>query len=231
MSARDRERVLQEIYALAAQGDNAHAVRYYGAWEEDDVVYIQMELCSGTIEREWLAPGGRGGGEDGRPLDAQALCMVAAHAASALAHMHRHGMVHLDVKPSNLYRAMSGVVKLGDFGNARAAEGVGGGVSEGDSDEDEGMGGVQGAEGWGEIAHGDRRYVAPEVLAGRRGGSTGWYAADVFSLGACLLEVAGRRRLPSQGEGFSRVREGGMSQVTLVSTSISTVKGVRHLRY
>ena len=48
--------------------------------------------------------------------------MIAAHAAAGLAHMHRHGMVHLDVKPSNLYLSMSGHVKLGDFGNARSAE-------------------------------------------------------------------------------------------------------------
>jgi hypothetical protein len=41
-SANDRERVLQEIYAFAAQGDNPHTVRYYNAWEEDDVVYIQV---------------------------------------------------------------------------------------------------------------------------------------------------------------------------------------------
>jgi hypothetical protein len=42
--ARDREIALQEIYALAAQGDNPHAVRYYNAWEEDDVIYIQV-MC------------------------------------------------------------------------------------------------------------------------------------------------------------------------------------------
>lgn len=56
--------------------------------------------------------------------------------------------------------------------------------------------GNDGNEGWddGDISHGDRRYVAPEVLEGKgsAGGEDGgksaesWCAADVFSLGASL---------------------------------------------
>lgn len=42
IGARERESALQEIYALAAQGDNLHVVRYYNAWEEEDVIYIQV---------------------------------------------------------------------------------------------------------------------------------------------------------------------------------------------
>jgi serine/threonine protein kinase len=46
---------------------------------------------------------------------------VATHVAAGLAYMHRHGMVHMDVKPSNLYLSMSGAIKLvspacSDFG-------------------------------------------------------------------------------------------------------------------
>ena len=157
VSARDRERVLQEIYALAAQGDNAHAVRYYSAWEEEDIIYIQMELCTGTVADEWKRD--RGGGarthtlgtsagvdsceSTGAPLPEARLRVVAAHAAAGLAHMHRHGMVHLDVKPSNLFVSMSGLVKLGDFGNARSAEAL---VLEDDDEEGAAAGGVLGEE-------------------------------------------------------------------------------------
>ncbi len=41
-----------------------------------------------------------------------------AHAGSALHFMHHHGVAHLDVKPSNMYVSMSGLIKLGDFGHA-----------------------------------------------------------------------------------------------------------------
>jgi len=36
--------------------------------------------------------------------------------AAGLAYMHRHGVVHMDVKPSNLYVAMSGAIKLVSHG-------------------------------------------------------------------------------------------------------------------
>ncbi len=37
------------------QGENPHAVRYFNAWEENDVVYIQTELCQRTLAQEWHA--------------------------------------------------------------------------------------------------------------------------------------------------------------------------------
>ncbi len=36
----------------------------------------------------------------------------------ALAHLHEHGIAHLDVKPDNIYTTPAGVLKLGDFGLA-----------------------------------------------------------------------------------------------------------------
>jgi hypothetical protein len=58
------------------------------------------------------------------------------------------------------------------------------------------------------MLHGDRRYVAPEVLNWElhEEGNGGWYAADVFSLGACLYELASHRRLAAQGDEYVRLR-------------------------
>ena len=55
--------------------------------------------------------------------------------ASALKHIHGLGMVHLDVKPDNIYSTPSGTFKLGDFGLAMAVAqgGQRAGTSEGDS--------------------------------------------------------------------------------------------------
>ena len=49
-SERERERLLREIYALSTQGDNVHVVRYFNAWEQDDKLYIQTELCTGSLD-------------------------------------------------------------------------------------------------------------------------------------------------------------------------------------
>jgi wee1-like protein kinase len=120
---RDKERALREIYALATQGDNVHVVRYYNAWEQDDRLYIQMELCSGT-----LAQLRRRGG----PLGEAALLDVLVQLGAGLAFMHAHGLAHLDIKPDNVYTTERGIYKLGDFGLVAAADARGRVEEEGD---------------------------------------------------------------------------------------------------
>ena len=53
----DRDRMLKEVYALAALSDQAdtatfHIVRYHQAWMEEDRLYIQTEICQGNLEEE-----------------------------------------------------------------------------------------------------------------------------------------------------------------------------------
>ena len=54
--ASDRERMLKEVYALAALSDVSqshafHIVRYHNAWMEDDRLYIQTELCDTSLQK------------------------------------------------------------------------------------------------------------------------------------------------------------------------------------
>eukprot|EP00960_Hanusia_phi_P053609 762186-Hanusia_phi.AAC.4 len=110
---RERERLLREIYALSTQGDNVHVVRYFNAWEQDNKLYIQTELCQGTVAHVRQKNG---------PLDEEYLKDFLVQVATGLAYMHAHKIAHLDVKPENIYTTERGMFKLGDLGLACSAD-------------------------------------------------------------------------------------------------------------
>lgn len=100
------------------------------------------------------------------PLPAHSVRVLGAGLAEALAHVHGLGLVHRDVKPSNVLLTVDGP-RLIDFGIARATDGTASLTSTG-------------------VSIGSPGYMAPEQILGK--GVTG--AADVFSLGAVLAYAA-----------------------------------------
>jgi hypothetical protein len=100
------------------------------------------------------------------PLPEGAVRALGAGLAEALTAVHGLGLVHRDVKPSNVLLALDGP-RLIDFGIARATDGTASLTSTG-------------------VSVGSPGYMAPEQILGR--GVTG--AADVFSLGAVLAYAA-----------------------------------------
>src|SRR6266568_3984615 len=84
----------------------------YGEIEEPHpTAYLVMELVEGAPLSAVLAREGR--------LDPERVLDVVAQAALALGAAHQAGVVHRDVKPSNLMIRRDGVVKVTDFGIAR----------------------------------------------------------------------------------------------------------------
>ena len=86
-SERERERLLREIYALSTQGDNIHVVRYFNAWEENDKIYIQTELCTGSLDGVRKRQGA---------LSEESLRVILVQVATGLSFMHHHKVAHLD---------------------------------------------------------------------------------------------------------------------------------------
>ena len=119
----------------------------------------------------------------------------------ALQHLHDHDLVHMDIKPENIFIGMDGICKLGDFGlMIDLAKGENDGrilraLSENlliiNTLSHSGM-------------EGDPMYLAPEVLSG-----TFSKACDIFSLGVTLLELATDMDLPTGGHLWHDLRSRG----------------------
>ena len=127
---------------------------------------VQVFSAGGDAESAWFAMElVKGESADARAFaSAGEVACLGVAVAEALAYAHRCGILHRDVKPSNIFVGEDGAVKLGDFGLACLAA---------DSVNDR---------------SGTKRYMAPEV---RDGGAVS-EASDQYSLGVTLRELAVR---------------------------------------
>ena len=137
-----------------AQLHHPNIVQVFSAGVDSDCAWFAMELVKGeSAERHVFA-------------SVEDVARLGATVAEALAYAHRCGILHRDVKPSNIFIGDDGRVKLGDFGLACLA-------AEGANDKS-----------------GTKRYMAPEVLSG--GEAT--EASDLYSLGVTLRELASAQK-------------------------------------
>ncbi|OII61832.1 serine/threonine protein kinase [Streptomyces sp. CC53] len=104
------------------------------------------------------------------PLPERSVRALGAGLAEALAAVHALGLVHRDVKPSNVLLALDGP-RLIDFGIARATDSTASLTSTG-------------------VSVGSPGYMSPEQILGKAGGQGVDGATDVFSLGAVLAFAA-----------------------------------------
>ncbi|HSK14824.1 MAG TPA: protein kinase, partial [Gaiellaceae bacterium] len=151
-----RLRFLREA-RMAASLSHPNVVQVFDAGEENGQPWIVMEHVPGTTLAEELARSG--------PLAAEAVAALAPQACAGLEHAHGAGLVHRDVKPQNLLLREDGVLKIADFGIARAAEQTR--LTQ--------VGALLGT----------AAYLAPEQAAGEPVTP----AADVYSLGIVLYEL------------------------------------------
>ena len=85
-------KALAKVCAADSSEEVLHVVRYHQAWIEDHRLFMQTELCDESLEQAMREgrPGGRMGLEEVFDFGRQMLL--------ALDVLHRHGLVHLDVK-------------------------------------------------------------------------------------------------------------------------------------
>lgn len=151
------ERFRREAQA-AANLTHPNIVSVFDWGEADNTYFIVMELVDGVTLSSLI--------QDSSPLDPQRAAIIASDVAASLSFAHKHGVIHRDVKPSNVLLTEDGQVKVTDFGIARAA------TADGDLTQ---TGAVMGT----------ATYIPPEqaqglVVDGR---------SDVYSLGVVLYEM------------------------------------------
>ncbi|GAB1610531.1 wee1-like protein kinase 2 [Argonauta hians] len=187
------ERVaLNEVYAHAVLGQHRHVVRYYSAWAEDDHMYIQNEFCNGGNLAEAVQ----------KPASLRTLKHIIFQVANGLKYIHSKGLVHLDIKPGNIFvhkeeSVESGTescseddpafspqitYKIGDLGHVAKVSNP-------------------------RVEEGDCHYLPKEILAED---FRNLYRADIFSLGLTAYEMAGGGPLPKNGDIWHSLRDDGL---------------------
>jgi serine/threonine protein kinase len=158
----------QREMKMVGRLDHPNVVRAYDADQIGPTLYIVMEYVPGLSLGQKFKNNG--------PLPPMEVVDIAAQAAQGLAHAHAQGIVHRDVKPSNILLG-DGLVKVLDLGLGVLME----------ADEQSNFATADG------IAVGTIDYMSPEQASGKEVDGR----SDLFSLGCAMYHViAGRPPFP-----------------------------------
>ena len=159
-SSEEVERLFQEARAIS-QLNHPNVATVYEVDQHGREPFMAMEFLPGGTLRTKLGKLRDGGGR----LEPKQIVDYALQTAKGLAHAHRHGIIHRDIKADNVLFTADGEAKLTDFGVARIA---------GEQTEDS------------TLTLGTVAYLSPEQAQGHASD----HRADIFSFGVLLYEMA-----------------------------------------
>ncbi|CDK26520.1 unnamed protein product [Kuraishia capsulata CBS 1993] len=203
-----RLRKMEEVEILKILKDNSgndpdgfeYIINLTSYWENSAHLYIMTEYCeNGSLDR-FLTESGK----DSK-LEEWRIWKILIEILMGLRYIHSCGIIHLDLKPANIFITFEGSLKIGDFGLASKTP----------------------------IPpfferEGDREYIAPEIISRRIYDKP----ADIFSVGLIMVEIAANIILPDNGLSWQKLRSGDLSDAgRLSSTDLAEVlaNGESHL--
>ncbi len=163
----------------ASRLSHPHICHIYEVGRADGQLYVVMELLPGRSLAEVLREG---------PLPVEQARRYGIEIADALAHAHESGLVHRDLKSTNVMITPKQGAKVLDFGLARML----------DTHQIDALSQSQRSLTDEGLIAGTLPYMAPELLRGQRGDER----ADIWALGVLLYEMFTGRRPFSGATGF-----------------------------
>ncbi|MFN7914601.1 MAG: protein kinase [Vicinamibacterales bacterium] len=145
--------LLREPRLLAALS-HPNIVSILTAEKQEGVFFIVMEYVKGETLEAVISRAGS--------LDVPTTLDYTCQICNALDHAHRHGVLHRDLRPSNVLVSDAGLLKVADFGTSRFLE----------------------VAAHGTTVIGSPPYMAPEQFQGRA-----LFASDIYSLGVTMFQM------------------------------------------
>ncbi|KRX66788.1 Membrane-associated tyrosine- and threonine-specific cdc2-inhibitory kinase wee-1.3 [Trichinella sp. T9] len=191
----DRRIKLDEVEKHEALPPHPNFVQFVRGWEECGSLYIQTELCDETLSDY---------ANKIHDVPELTVWYFLIDLLIALKHLHDNRLVHLDVKPENIFLTKDEICKVGDFGllfNQRTMN-------------------PQNA------MEGDSKYLAVEALQGIIGPFN-----DIFSLGITILELASDLDVPKNGDVWHYLRSGQLPEGLLRRVSPELREVIRSMMH
>jgi serine/threonine-protein kinase len=141
----------------AARISHPNIVNIYDVGQEKDTYYIVMELVDGKTLKDLI--------RSQAPLSIEKAVDIAIMVCDGVHHAHEKGIIHRDIKPHNILITEHGMVKVADFGIARAVS--------------------SGTITYGNNIVGSVHYFSPEQARGEDINRT----TDIYSIGCVLYEM------------------------------------------
>ncbi|KAG5310713.1 WEE1 kinase, partial [Acromyrmex insinuator] len=211
----NEKNALNEVYAHAVLGKHQHVVRYYSAWAEDNHMIIQNEYCNGGSLADTILL-----------MQKQKQCFSQAemrqlllHVAEGLRYIHSMQLVHMDIKPGNIFITKEKKLRAINYDSA----------DDGFDDEENideeitykigDLGHVTSINNP-QVEEGDCRYLTTEIL---QEDFNHLPKADIFALGLTVYEAGGGGLLPKNGPMWHDIRQGKLPDLPQCSRDLNNL--------
>ncbi|AWU77121.1 hypothetical protein CAS74_001047 [Pichia kudriavzevii] len=188
-NSQDNDNIATGEYEINHNDGRDYVLTLISAWEYQSHLYIMTDYCeNGTLDEFLIKQC-----ENSRTrLDEWRVWKILVEILQGLKWIHSKNILHLDLKPANIFITFEGMLKIGDFGVGTKLP-----VSSFFDRE------------------GDREYIAPEIISKHEYS----FAADIFSVGLIMVEVAANVILPDNGTPWRKLRSGDLTDAGRLSSS------------